>query len=625
MTMDLRCEAIATAVLGAPHRQSGAELFYGCPNHEDKHPSLQVNTRKNAFLCGPCGKGGNAWCLAAFIGHIEPNDKKAVASWLRDHGLLANGNGNGNGNGHHARTVSDEPKPDFVRVAEFYYGPDLRKVRLERPTTDGSKPQKSFRWEHREGENWKSGDGGFQKPLYTNQLFREREQLEIALGFEGEAKAELAGEFGFAGFSFKNLCLNQCDVLADLDVILWPDADAPGFKQCNDAAKILHESEQPRLIRVITTPAELPINGDIVDAVRSLGWRRERIEKLIAEAKTYPPEPPLVGVLLDDVQERKIEWLWQDRIPRGAITILDGDPGLGKSLLCCEIAARRSRGLPLPGETAKTTPGGVVILSAEDSIECVIKPRLRAAGGDLTRILAVPYTPEKPGEAFFEKLPADLPILERAVRRVSACLVIFDVLVAYIPVSLSTKSDQEVRLALAPLKDLCERMNFASFALRHLNKNATGPIIYRGGGSIGIGGAARSNLLLAADPNNAELRVLAGVKNNYGRMPESLNFTVKLSDERIPYVEWRGSSSHTGESLLAVQADSSGEDRNSREEAREFILQELTNGRREAKYILRTAKSVGIAERTLKRAKTGVAKSFSENGTWYWKLVVNKE
>ena len=485
--MNLSCEQVAASALGQPRRRSGAELFYSCPNHEDKHPSLQVNTRKNAFLCGPCGKGGNAWRLAAFLARLEASDKPAVAGWLRDRGLLdAGSNGNGNGNGNHAgrRTFSDEPKPDFVRVAEFAYGPDLRKIRLERPSNNGSKPQKSFRWEHREGNAWKSGDGGFQKPLYANTLFRESDQLGLVLGCEGEAKADLASEFGLAAFSFKNLTTAHCDALAGLDAVLWPDADGPGFKQCSEAAKLLHESGQPRLVRVILPPPELPIAGDIVDAVHSLGWGRAEIEKLMAEARPYPPEPAPVGLLLSSVQEQRVDWLWPNCIPRGAVSILDGDPGLGKSLLALEIAARVSCGRPLPGELAASAPAGVVLLSAEDSLSHVIKPRLRAAGADLSRILAVPYTPSSPGEETFSKLPADLPVLERAIARVGAKLAILDVLACYIPITLSMQRDQDVRLALAPLAEMADRLQVACLLLRHLNKDASKSTLYRGGGSI---------------------------------------------------------------------------------------------------------------------------------------------
>jgi P4 family phage/plasmid primase-like protien len=275
--MNLRCETVATTALGSPLRRSGTEIFFRCPNHEDEHPSLQVNTNKNVFLCGPCNQSGNAWRLAAFLARVEPTDKKAVTAWLRDRGLLDASNGYRSAGG-------------FQRVEEFRYSQNLRKVRLERPASNGSKPEKTFRWEHRQGDLWLPGAGNFLKPLYTNARFRESDQLGLVVGFEGEGKADLAGELGFAAFSFKNLIASHCDILAGLDVVVWPDADASGFKQCTEAAKVMHKSQQPRLIRMIVPPPELPVAGDIADAVRSLGWGRAEIEKLIRTASEWKPQ-----------------------------------------------------------------------------------------------------------------------------------------------------------------------------------------------------------------------------------------------------------------------------------------------------------------------------------------------
>src|SRR5215475_6977211 len=103
------------------------------------------------------------------------------------------------------------------------------------------------------------------------------------------------------------------------------------------------------------------------------------------------PEPP--GTLLSDVRPERVSWLWQARIPRGKLTILDGDPGLGKSVLTIDLAARMSRGLPMPfverqpGEDSE--PAGVVLLNAEDGLADTVLPRLLAAGGDPSRVLAL--------------------------------------------------------------------------------------------------------------------------------------------------------------------------------------------------------------------------------------------
>jgi CHC2 zinc finger len=254
------CERVARAVLGEPHHVSAGEAYRTCPNHDDRHPSLQINDEKNVWMCGPCGASGNAWQLAAFLARLDPNNKPGVTTWLRERGLL-DGRTNGNGT---RRTAQSEKR----RVAEFYYSADLRKVRLE-PGENGK--SKMFVWEHREGDKWKSGDGGKHKPLYVNQTFRDADQLDYALGFEGEGKSDLAGELGIAGFSYKCMEESECKKLEGLKIFLWADRDAAGRTQVQEAAQKIHDFGHPRSIAIITPPPELPVGGDIVDAVKALG------------------------------------------------------------------------------------------------------------------------------------------------------------------------------------------------------------------------------------------------------------------------------------------------------------------------------------------------------------------
>lgn len=89
--MMLNCAAVARAALGVPARERGKQLFYLCPQHGDQNPSLQINTEKNCWMCGPCGENaqGNAWKLAAFLAGRDPGDKEGVATWLRERNLLA--------------------------------------------------------------------------------------------------------------------------------------------------------------------------------------------------------------------------------------------------------------------------------------------------------------------------------------------------------------------------------------------------------------------------------------------------------------------------------------------------------------------------------------------------------
>jgi hypothetical protein len=134
------------------------------------------------------------------------------------------------------------------------------------------------------------------------------------------------------------------------------------------------------------------------------------------------------GILVSDVETEREAWLWRGWLALGKISVLDGDPGLGKSAATLDIAARLSTGRPFPdGSECETGAGGVLILSAEDGLADTIKPRLEAAGADTSRISSLGTVWEGRGERRHERtlsLPEDIPLIEREVRRVEAKLVI---------------------------------------------------------------------------------------------------------------------------------------------------------------------------------------------------------
>lgn len=180
-----------------------------------------------------------------------------------------------------------------------------------------------------------------------------------------------------------------------------------------------------------------------------------------------------------DVKEMPLRWLWEGRIPLGAITVLDGDPGLGKSLVTLDLAARVTRGRQMPWDAPalEEGPAGVVLLSAEDGLATTIVPRLRIAAADLRRVRIIRNVPDadsQTGQSLSRpfRLPRDIPFLEHAIQRKDARLVVIDPLMAYLDTSVNSWSDQDVRSALAPLAALAERTGVAMLILRHLNKSA---------------------------------------------------------------------------------------------------------------------------------------------------------
>jgi hypothetical protein len=329
-------------------------------------------------------------------------------------------------------------------------------------------------------------------------------------------------------------------------------------------------------------------------------------------------------VLLSTVQPEHVEWLWQGRIPLGKLTILDGDPGLGKSVLTLDLAARVSRGWEMPDGT-QGKAGGVVLLSAEDGLADTIAPRLAAAGADCSRVLALDSVPDLGGRRL-PSLPLDVPHIADATRRMDAKLVVIDPVMAYLGPEVNSHHDQACRRALFPLARIAEETGAAVLVVRHLNKLVGGSPLYRGGGSIGIIGAARSGLLVARDPDNQDRRVLASTKCNLAKLPPSLSFDLSSGDGGGLRIGWKGESSHTAETLLAAPRDD--EDRDAVRDAMEVLQVVLGSGPRSAKEVHTEAHKAGVQSRTLDRAKAALGvkscrKGFGPNGVWQWSLPPN--
>lgn len=316
-----------------------------------------------------------------------------------------------------------------------------------------------------------------------------------------------------------------------------------------------------------------------------------------------------VTLRMTDVRPERVSWLWPARIPFGKLTILDGDPGLGKSMAALDIAARVSRGdaMPCGGRGDLNAPAGVVLLSAEDDPADTIRPRLDAAEADAARVVllrAVALATEgRPSERMVTV--ADLDAIEAAARDTEARLVVVDPLMAYLPSERDSHRDQDVRGALAPLAELAARLRVAVLVIRHLNKSGGGKALYRGGGSIGIIGAARSGLLVAPDPDEPDggRRILAVTKSNLAALPSALAYHIGLEGD-VPRVVWEGTTEHTADALLAASLD--GEQRGAQEEAKAFLREILAEGPIPAKEGQRQGKEAGISEMTLRRARTAL-------------------
>jgi hypothetical protein len=317
-------------------------------------------------------------------------------------------------------------------------------------------------------------------------------------------------------------------------------------------------------------------------------------------------------IRLADVVAERVSWLWLYRIPLGKVTVLDGDPGLGKSAMSLDIAARVSRGYDMPDRTPSGAAAGVVILSAEDGLGDTIRPRLEVAGADIERIMTVTNDED------LISIPGDLRHVRSAIQEVKAALLIIDPLTAYLGSDINANRDQDVRRALAPLGKLAEATHAAVLVIRHLTKSvANGSPLYRGGGSIGIIGAARAGLLVAQDPEDESVRILASTKSNLAARQPSLTFRLEEVRGTVRVV-WGGQSGHSAASLLAVGPPAKG----ALAEAAEFLEGVLRQGPVLMKTVEAAANVQGISTTTLRRAHShlNVKARKQSQGPWTWEL-----
>lgn len=335
-------------------------------------------------------------------------------------------------------------------------------------------------------------------------------------------------------------------------------------------------------------------------------------------------------VRMSDVQPERVRWLWPGHIALGKLTIIDGDPGLGKSLVTCDLAARVTTNASMPDGSAGDLQesAGVLFLSAEDGLADTIRPRLDAAGADSDLIGARVYVSDEGQGVGAERLPtlADISILESDITATRAKLVIIDPLMAHLPDGVNANRDQDIRRALTPLSKLAESTGAAIVVVRHLNKLGGGNPLYRGGGSIGIIGAARTGLLVAADPGDetGTRRVLAVTKSNLAAPAPALAYRLATTDEgKVPYVKWEGHTEHTAASLLAGPQDP--QERDALAEAVEFLRIFLADGSQPSDDVFSEAKKAGVSVATLKRAKVKLSiqphkQGFGKEGQWFWEL-----
>lgn len=339
----------------------------------------------------------------------------------------------------------------------------------------------------------------------------------------------------------------------------------------------------------------------------------------------HQSEPEIV--CLGSVEPKSIEWLWEGRIALGKLSLIVGDPGLGKSLITIAMAATVSVGGKWPVDRAQAPKGSVILMSAEDDLADTIRPRLDAADADVSKIHAFTMV-SSPGdngerERRFFSLKLDLPVLERAIESIDDCkLVVIDPISAFTG-GTDTHNNADVRGLLAPLAELAQRYGAAIVGVTHLNKGA-GQAMYRIMGSLAFTAAARSVLAVAKDQDDPLRRLVMPVKNNLGNDLTGLAYKIGTDAANgAPVVQWEPDAITESIDEVLEQDSGYGVTASLLDDAKDWLGDALSEGARETTELQKKAKMAGHAWATVKRAKTALkVKPFKKgfSGVWAWRL-----
>jgi putative DNA primase/helicase len=331
-----------------------------------------------------------------------------------------------------------------------------------------------------------------------------------------------------------------------------------------------------------------------------------------------------------DIEPRELEPLWPGMLWIGKPTLLTGDPGLGKSLVTADIAARVSSGAPWPCSTEAREPGTVLMLSAEDDPEDTGVPRLLAAGAERERIHFLEAISTQDSNGAGRECPVSLDAHMGAIRSAilslggNVKLVVIDPISAFLGAT-DSHNNAEIRTLLAALGRLATELRFSVLVVSHLNKANSSKSIYRVTGSLAFVAAARAVFAVVRDPDESGLRLVLPIKSNLGPDTHGYRYNVNVSDNGVPYIAWDDErETRTADQVLA--SDSTPRDEGVTEKinsARDWLAAKLSDGPQLASDMERAAKLAGISDRSLRSAKKSLRMSSKQQGfkgPWLWSL-----
>jgi len=327
---------------------------------------------------------------------------------------------------------------------------------------------------------------------------------------------------------------------------------------------------------------------------------------------------------LADVEAKDVHWLWENHIPLGEITLLIGDPGVGKSYFSYFLSAQVSKGGYWPNEPNRPIKAGkVLILSTDEDPNYAIRPRADAAGADTDKIFILEGSRDEQGRIKILNLTRDIHRLENILRKDEGYrLVIIDPLSDYLG-RIDSHKYSDVRWAMAPINALARKYRVAIVGIMHCNKNTSLQVLYRIMGSMGFPSVARSIWIIAKDREDEEnkRRYFSPLKNNLAPEQDTLAFHLENLGKvaKVVFESKPVDEDFDIEDVLVPQERTSETKR-----AKRFLLETLKDGAMLNTDVKKLSRDEGISGGTLRRAKDKLdIRSVKENkpgGKWYWML-----
>ncbi len=310
-------------------------------------------------------------------------------------------------------------------------------------------------------------------------------------------------------------------------------------------------------------------------------------------------------IRMSDIEAKEVEWLWYPFIPYGKLTIIQGDPGDGKTTMVLNIAAAVSRGEGFDEGMNITEPMNVIYQTAEDGLADTVKPRLEQARADCSRVLVIDETNK--ALSMLDKR------VEEALDKTGARLLIMDPIQAYLGGSMDMNRANEAREMTKHLATIAEQRNCAIILIGHMNKAGGCKAAYRGMGSIDFFAVARSVLLVGRVIGKDNYRAMVQIKNNLAPFGHPKAF--ELSEDGF---EWIGDYEISVDDVLGGYAP-----KESKLDQAKQLLRDLSEDKDSvsSNELIEIAKAEGISKRTMDNARKEMGlKSQKINNTWYVKL-----